>query len=277
MKRTACIKLAASEAQTAALTALQAEFAAACRHLSALAAANKCHNRVGLHHLGYYAVRTLHPSLGAQMACNAVAAVSAAYASLFSNKPALKKGEWPTLTFRDQGSVHFDKRTYTLKGAAVSLFTLAGRTIVPMRPGGHQAALLAAGSPKEAELVRRNHRFYLHLVFDVKDVEAIACDTVLGIDVGENTTAATSTGKLFDGGKLRHDRDGYLALRRRLQGNGSQSAKQLLKKVSGRERRHVAHVNHVVSKQIVNEALGCGADVIALEDLTGIQIGRAHV
>lgn len=271
LKRTACIKLDASAAQVTQLVALQVEFARACRHLATLAAANTCHNRVKLHHLGYYELRARYPALGAQMACNAVAAVSAAYASYFSNNPAMKKQPWPVLAFRVAGSVHFDKRTYALRGQAVSLFTLDGRQIVPLRLGAHQAKLMAAGAPKEAELVRRGTTFYLHLVFALEDPPALASDAVLGVDVGENVIAATSSGKRIDGGQLRFDRDRHLALRARLQGNGSPSAKQRLKTVSGRERRPVTHVNHVVSKQLVAEALKAGSGVVALEDLTHIR------
>jgi hypothetical protein len=60
-----------------------------------------------------------------------------------------------------------------------------------------------------------------------------------------------SNGKVFGGGKLRHDRDRYLASRRRLQSNGSRASKRKLKAFSGKEQRHVRHVNHETSKAIV--------------------------
>jgi len=72
------------------------------------------------------------------------------------------------------------------------------------------------------------------------------------------------------GEQLRHRRDGHLALRRRLQSNGSESARQLLRKVSGKESRRVRHLNHEVSKAIVGEAQRIGATLIAMEDLTDI-------
>jgi IS605 OrfB family transposase len=75
-------------------------------------------------------------------------------------------------------------------------------------------------------------------------------------------------------GKLRHDRDRYLAKRRRLQSNGSRASKRKLKAVSGREQRHVRHVNHEVSKTIVAQALQAGASTLRMEDLTHI---RDHV
>ena len=101
-------------------------------------------------------------------------------------------------------------------------------------------------------------------------MEGLTKDQVEGTDVGENNMAATTHG-LWKGGKLKYDRDCYLALRKRLQCNGSRSANQHLRKASGRERRHVKHVNNVVSKQIVQEAKANRIRVIVLEDLTHIR------
>ena len=42
-------------------------------------------------------------------------------------------------------------------------------------------------------------------------------------------------------------------------------------KVSGKERRHVRHVNHEVSKAIIEEAKRCDVRVIGLENLTHIR------
>jgi putative transposase len=93
----------------------------------------------------------------------------------------------------------------------------------------------------------------------------------MGVDIGENNLAATSTGKIFSGKRLRFERDCFLAERRRLQSNGTQSAKQKLCKISGRETRHVKHVNHEVSAAIIAEAKRSGVSLIVLEDLTDIR------
>lgn len=75
----------------------------------------------------------------------------------------------------------------------------------------------------------------------------------------ENNLAAMDTGKIWSGGELRHKRDQHFARRRRLQSNGSRSAKQLPRKVSGKERRDMRHVNHRISKEIAAEAKRVGA------------------
>lgn len=93
----------------------------------------------------------------------------------------------------------------------------------------------------------------------------------MGVDVGENKLAAHSLGKVFGGEHLRDQRDRYLALRRRLQSNGSQSAKQKLRQVSGKEMRRVKHINHETSKAIVQAAIQAGIAKITMEDLTHIR------
>ena len=77
--------------------------------------------------------------------------------------------------------------------------------------------------------------------------------------------------KLYGGKQLRHKRECALHKRRRLQRKGTKSAKQKLKKVSGREARHISHVNHTISKALVKEAIDSGCTVLALENLTNIR------
>lgn len=271
MKRTVSIKLDVSSEQAERLALLQETFARACNLFAAMAAEAGCTNRVKLHHLGYYPVREQLPELGSQMTCNAIAAVAQSYRSLLSNNPRLKKEPLPVISFKPTGSVHFDKRTYSFKGDTLSLFTTEGRVIVPMRLGEFQRRYLVAGAPKEAELVLRKGRYYFNLVLDLAEPASCSNQDVLGVDLGENVLAATSAGQLFGGGKLRHKRDSFLALRKRLQRNGSQSARQRLVKASGREARHVRHVNHEISKAIVVAAIESGSGTIAMENLTNIR------
>ena len=96
----------------------------------------------------------------------------------------------------------------------------------------------------------------------------MASGPVMGVDVGENNLAAHSLGKVFGGEQLRDKRDRYLALRRRLQSNGSPSAKQKLRQASGNEMRRVKRTNHQTSKTIVQAAIKAGVAKITMEDLT---------
>lgn len=272
MQRTVAIKLAVTEAQSAALADLAAEFARGCNAAVAHAVEGRLTNRVKLHHRAYYPVRET-TRLGAQMTCNVMRAVASAYKTLQANGRLDPDSAFPTIVFGQRGAVHFDKRTYTLDAAneAVSLYTLAGRIRAGMRLGAFQRAYLSRGTPKEAKLVARRKGWFLHLVLDVPEAEPTSGDGVLAVDLGENNLAATSTGLILGGGALRDKRDRFLALRKRLQRNGSQSAKQRLKAASGRECRHVRHVNQQASRSIVAEAQRVGAGTIVLENLTNIR------
>jgi IS605 OrfB family transposase len=271
MKRTISIKLLTTPQQHAMFVELQHLFATACNLIVPVSVANHNYNRVSLHHSVYYKIREQLPQIGSQMVCNSIYSVCKSYKTLVSNNPIYKKQQLPVINFKNTSSVHFDKKTYTLAKDSISLYTLQGRTKVKLNLGQFQESYLEKGIPTEAELILKGNKFYFNLVLDVPEVAKKEVGKVLGVDLGENNLAALSSGKLFGGGKLRYERDKALALRSRLQRKGTQSAKQLLCKISGKESRHVSHVNHVISKQIVNEALATDSSKIVLEDLTNIR------
>ena len=148
---------------------------------------------------------------------------------------------------------------------------MTGREKIAVQLGEFQSEYLEKGVIKEAELIRVKSVWYFNLVLEMPESVPTPGNGVAGLDVGENVLACISTGKMWGGGELRHERDKYLAHRKRLQSNGSRSAKQLLRRISGREARHVKHTNHVVSKAIVTECLAKGIGEIRMEDLTNIR------
>lgn len=265
MQRTISISLETPE-EVGEFFSLQDAYFDACNAIVPAVVEHRCWNRVALHKLTYYKVRASSP-LGSQMVCNAIFSVCKAY----KNRLIEKSEEVPVIRFHKNRSIHFDKRTYTIKGDILSLKTLKGRIKVKMKMGAFQQNYYSQGVPKEAELVCRKGRWYFNLVMDLPDQAQTESKTVLGVDLGENVLAAMSSGEIIDGGKVRHERDKFLAKRRVLQSNGSQSAKQLLKKISGKEERRMKQINHEVSKKIVKEAVRQNAGVIALEDLKNIR------
>ncbi len=262
MKRTIAIKLTLFPTQAQALLELQEKFSAACNQTAAVALREKELNRIRLHHLCYYDLRKNFPELGAQMCCNAIAKTSQAMKVLKTPRPIL---------FKNGCSVHFDKRTYSLKGNVLSLFTLQKRIRIPLEISLFHKSFLDRGTIKEAELVLRGKRWFFHLILDLPDVPLAQGNKAMGVDLGENVLAAISTGKLFGGGPVRAKRDQFLAHRQRLQSKGSQAAKKRLRQISGREKRAVRHVNHCVAKQIVQEAQTNRCTTIVLEDLKNIR------
>jgi putative transposase len=269
MLRTVSIRLDVATAQSQRLGMLRMAYADACNRLVPTVREHRLWNRVALHQRVYSMLRDTTP-LGSQMCCNAIFSVCKAYKAQKALGKIKEEKPVPEIRF-ERASVHFDRRTYSLKDDHLSLYTLNGRVCVPMLLGRHQRRVLASGKAKEAELILRKRVWYFNLVVESDDPELRPSGPVMGVDVGENTLAATSTGKVFGGEALRHRRDRHLALRRRLQSNGSQSARQKLRQVSGKEMRRVKQLNHETSKAIVAEAEAAGVGKITMEDLTHIR------
>lgn len=205
------------------------------------------------------------------MVCLAIREVTAAYKTLAKLGEIQKDKAFPELNWSPVGGVTFDARTMRLMPNGVSLYTLQGRIVVPWKLGAYQKKLMASGSLREAKVVCKKGTWYLHLAVRSAAATQNQSTKTLGVDVGENVLAATCTGKIQGGAFLRHRRGRVAALRRRLQSNGSQSAMQRLRKVSGKEKRRVRHENHVVSKKIVAEAVARGRGIVVMEDLTHIR------
>jgi IS605 OrfB family transposase len=266
MKRTISIAVKVPKDQHPTLAELNQAFHAACNAISPIAMEHRCWNRVALHNLAYTQIRKTS-RLGSQMVCNAIFAVCKAYKA----KNILPDEPISLVKFHPNRSVHFDKRTYSIRGDTLSLYTLKGRLRLTMRMGEFQKKIFSQGSPREGELICRKGKWYFNLVIELPDPPVTSMTTPLGVDIGENVLAATSSGKLFGGGKVRHTRDKFLAKRRKLQSNGTQSSKQLLRKISGKEARRIKQINHEVSKGIIVEAEKQKAGIIVLEDLTHIR------
>ncbi|PIK97974.1 transposase ISSoc1 [Synechococcus sp. 63AY4M1] len=102
-------------------------------------------------------------------------------------------------------------------------------------------------------------------------------DKVIGVDFGRTDIAHTSEGDNWNGQQLNRVRDHYSKLRAALQRKASKGTRssrrrcrELLQRLSGKERRFQAWVNHRISKAIVSRAKTTNS-AIALEDLTGIR------
>jgi putative transposase len=267
MKRTIALKLSLSQEQSDDLIETQKVFANACNQAVPFVVENRCWNRVALHHLCYYSIRERIPSIGSQMVCNAFQKICSSYKVL-----KIKKSQKvPTIKFKDTGSVHYDKRTYSIKDNILSLYTINGRIKCDFITGDFQREYLERGAIKEAELIRKGKRWFFNLVLEFPDEKIKKEGKIFSVDVGENNLATTSNGTIHGGGKLRHERDKFLERRAKLQSNGSRSAKRCLQRVSGREKRRVKEMNHIVSKQIVEEAVKSESKIIVLEDLKNIR------
>ncbi|BAZ25589.1 transposase, IS605 OrfB family protein [Kalymmatonema gypsitolerans NIES-4073] len=107
--------------------------------------------------------------------------------------------------------------------------------------------------------------------------DAISVEHWIGVDRGQNNIAVAALpkgfGKFWKGGRVKGLRRQFQRTRRKLQ-----SAKQLkeVKRLEQRERRIMTHINHVISKQLVQFAQDFGMG-LRFEDLSGCrQTMRQH-
>jgi len=152
----------------------------------------------------------------------------------------------------------------------VSLLTLSGRLLIPLRFGAYQAARLDRRKG-QADLVLRNGVFSLYVCIDLP--EPPPSDTsggVLGVDLGIVEIAADSEGNAYSGQSVKRVRRNLRQARQSLQQRQTNAAKKRLRKLSGRQARFVRNVNHCISKAIVQTAQR-SQKAIALESLEGIR------
>ena len=177
-------------------------------------------------------------------------------------------------------SVSYDARIFSFKGFdyTVSLKLLENRVRFELDIGNYQRGILKGQDPKSATLVkRRNGDYYIHINLNHDAPDPIDTEEVLGIDLGRTDIAHTSDGDSWSGQQLNKIRNKYAYLRRVLQQKASlgtrssrRRCRELLKQLSGKEKRFQRHINHEISRQLVDKAAASNR-AIALEDLTGIR------
>lgn len=228
--------------------------------LSTLAWTRKEFRRFPLHKAFYRTIRDEFP-LSAQIVCLLNAKVADAY----------KLDKKTQRKFRKHGSITYDARILALKlpESTVSIWTVDGRAKMPFVCGEKQRTLLAY--PRgEADLILRDHKWFLNIMVEVPEDKEIEATDVLGVDMGIVQIAYDSDGNNYSGSKRNKVRNRNRSLRRKLQRKGTKSARRLLKKRSLKESRFARDTNHVISKRIVQTAKRTNR-AIAIEDLKGIR------
>ena len=259
MKLIVQVKLQPTDTQALSLKATMRAANAACDWLSERAFATGSFRQFDLHKLAYHACRAAFPGLSSQVVVRCNAKVADAY----------KLDKLVQRKFRPLGSIAYDARILSWKGETACIWTVDGRQKIPFVYGDRQRELLKYDRG-ETDLVLRDGKFFLFVCVDVPDVEEKKVTGWLGVDVGVVNIATTSDGKNFSGSGLNAMRARADKLRQKLQKKGTKSAKRLLRKRRLKEGRFSKHVNHCISKQIVNVAERTGRG-IAIEDLDGIR------
>ncbi|WP_448514881.1 RNA-guided endonuclease InsQ/TnpB family protein [Parathermosynechococcus lividus] len=263
-------KLKVSQSQAAKLDATLNAFVQALNWMNQNTP-EKIVNTAKLQSLCYYEIRTrfgLSSNL-AQQVCRRVAG---------ARKVAKQKNR-PVKAFK-RGFVTYDARIFSFreKDWTVSLTTVDGRERFELAIGNYQRGMLAGSGPKSATLVqRKDGSYYIQICVEFLPPQTQDRGEVVGVDLGRRDIAYTSEGQHWDGHDITKVRDHFSNLRATLQQKASKGTRssrrrcrQLLQRLSGRERRFQAWVNHNIAKRIVETAQSLSAS-IAIEDLTGIR------
>ncbi|WP_084957316.1 RNA-guided endonuclease InsQ/TnpB family protein [Thermoactinospora rubra] len=281
MKLVVQVKLLPDAATEAALRETLALCNRAANHASRRAFATGAKGKTSVQRLVYGELKAM--GLSAQPAIHTARKVAGAYATLKANLKAghygpegskrRAKAEKTPARFRKDAAQPFDDRclSWQLDAQTVSIWTARGRSgRIPFACSPAQLEMLRAYRRGESDLVFRGGAWYLYATCEVPEPEVYEPDGFLGADLGIANIATTSDGVRHAGRQLNQVRHRNRRLRSRLQAKGTKSAKRLLRKLSGREARFAADVNHRIAKSIVTEAQRTCRG-IALEDLGGIR------
>ena len=260
MHLTAQLKLDPTATQARALARTLTACNAACDAISTVAWDSKTFRQFDLHQLCYRRVREQF-GLSAQAAVRCLSKVADAY----------KLDQKAKRTFRATGSAAFDQRilSYNMAASTVSIWSLDGRLSIPFVCGDRQRVLLATRKG-ETDLGLVRGKWFLMATCQVPEPDVAVARGFLGVDLGVAEIASTCDGHRYSGREVKGMRHRQRRLRARLQNKQTRAAKRRLRKLSGKEFRFAKHVNHVISKQIVETAKRTGRG-IALEALTSIR------
>jgi len=260
VKLIAQVKLLPTKEQAIALKETLERANTACDAVSVAAWKAKTFGQYALHKIIY---RTIKDSfnLSAQIVVRCIAKVADAY----------KLDKETKRTFKPHGAIAFDDRILSWKTEQqnVSIWTVIGRQKIPYICGERQKRLLESRIG-ETDLVYRKGSFYLLAVCEVPEPTPSDVDSVLGVDFGIVKLATDSDGQSYSGEKVEAKRQWHATRRATLQKVGTRSACRKLKKMSGKQRRYQADVNHCISKRLVSKAKDTKRS-IAIENLKGIR------
>lgn len=173
-----------------------------------------------------------------------------------------------------------DARTFRFieKDWSVSVSTTGKRLIVALNASNYHRGKLTGQNPTSAQIcLHRDGNWYAHIQLKSEAPNTQKSNNVIGVDFGRRDIAVTNTNKSWSGKEIQSTRDKYSRVRASLQRKASQGtrstrrrARQILQRLSGRERRYQAWLNHNISKTIVAEAKLTQSS-IAIENLAGIR------
>jgi len=277
VRRTAITRLSVDDEQRKLLEQTISAYTRGCQIATELAW-ERCDKKREIQSIAYEPIRE-QTALGAQHTILATHQAAEAITGCITRRSTGKQTTKPTFT---APTVTYDTRSMTLfDDDTVSLATTENRVrcplVLPDDEDGYQRRYLDSDEWQvtESTLTARDGKYFLHLGFrrhkNETERDTAEDGTVLGIDLGLENLAVTSTAHFVGGRELTHNLREFENVRAGLQQTGTRSAHRTLMRSSGRELRYIRDVLHRASNSIVEEALRYDCDVIAFENLTHIR------
>ena len=179
----------------------------------------------------------------------------------------------PTSFDCDRDTFSFKEKDWT-----ISVSTTGKRLRLPLRASNYHRGKLTGQKPTSAQICQhRDGSWYAHIQLKSTPPAPMETENGIGVDFGRREIAKTSNNQGWNGGNLQQKRDKFFRTRRSLQSKASQGTRstrrrcrQILKRLSGREKRFQKWVNHNISSAIIEQAKQTRS-LVAIEDLTGIR------
>jgi len=224
-------------------------------------------NAYTLHRLTYRDSKALCPKLVSDLHVQARQKAAEAVKSAISLAKKGRKGGSPASTLCPP---RYNCNSFSMdwQKELANLATVCGRQKVSFTVPAYARELID-NRVATADLLYRKGRFTLHVVLKLDDVEFADNRDAIGVDLGVCRPAVTSDGRLHGHKRWREVSQRRFRLRRKLQSNGSKSAKRHLRSLAGREQRFRRDCDHGLSKSILS-GITAGTTVV-VENLTNIR------
>jgi putative transposase len=201
-------------------------------------------------------------NLPSQLTCSLFRHVIATYRTMKSNR------QWNLAVYKKINIPICWKRDFNI--SKTKGLTIWGTPVT------YKSKTLPNGKWLDSKLKLVKNEWYILLSVEVDIPELKSTGTIIGVDSGiKNILTATdkkSNKTLYiSGSKLNHRRLCIRQTKAKVASVGSQSAKRLLKRLSGKEKAVTQQLLHTASKQLVAFAESVGAKEIVMENLTGIR------
>lgn len=267
MQRTVQIQLNLNAAELALLRKTQLQYKQVYDQTAEWFITNRNSSKSKAHTALYESQRKALPNFPAGLLQSARDNASESIKSYNSNHPKKKWQKTPQLSLAM--TMRFDRRTIRLRGDLLSFSTIEERikTLISV-PVWFTERYLDWSFQAASIGINKLNKAFVNLTYSSpKEPKQRSEGKIVGLDRGIHVLVSTSEGGEYSGREVRNQRRKHLYNRKTLQQKGTRSARRRLKALSGREKRFMQDVNHVVSKRLANDS---SVKTYVLEDFTNI-------